>query len=93
MQHGKGAEAGASFNNASQTFFGSKGTKSFLVKLTTTLTILFFINCFIIGIFSSQIQQKHVINILDTDEKLVIQKEKNIKHGLEDIPIEIIERQ
>lgn len=43
MQHGKGADMGASFGSgASQTMFGSVGSGNFLTKSTTLLTVVFF---------------------------------------------------
>lgn len=42
IQHGKGAEAGASFGaGASATVFGSRGSGSFLTRMTTTLALCF----------------------------------------------------
>lgn len=44
IQHGKGADAGAAFGSgASATVFGSRGSASFLTKLTTILAGLFFL--------------------------------------------------
>ena len=44
LQHGKGADIVASFGNgASGTMFGSSGPAHFLMKLTGTLTTIFFI--------------------------------------------------
>ena len=43
IQHGKGAEAGAAFGSgASATVFGSKGSGSFLTRLTTMFALAFF---------------------------------------------------
>ena len=43
MQHGRGADAGASFGaGASQTMFGSQGSTPFLVKVTMILAAVFF---------------------------------------------------
>lgn len=43
IQHGKGADIGASFGSgASNTVFGSRGTGGFLFKLTGGLVLLFF---------------------------------------------------
>lgn len=43
IQHGKGAEAGAAFGSgASSTVFGSRGSASFLTRITTVLAFLFF---------------------------------------------------
>lgn len=87
MQDGKGPEVGTSFGSASQTYFGSKGSKSFLVKLTTIITILFFINCFVIGLLNNKIQKKNVINILDKENKVLIEENKEVRSGIEDIPL------
>lgn len=44
IQHGKGADIGASFGSgASTTVFGSQGTGSFLFKLTGGLALAFFV--------------------------------------------------
>ncbi len=44
IQHGKGADIGASFGSgASNTVFGSQGTGNFLFKLTGVLALVFFI--------------------------------------------------
>lgn len=45
VQHGKGADAGAAFGGgASGTVFGSKGSGSFLTRLTAILAAIFFAN-------------------------------------------------
>lgn len=44
IQHGKGADAGASFGGGgSQTVFGSAGSANFLTRATAVLAVLFFI--------------------------------------------------
>ncbi|AHE68261.1 preprotein translocase subunit SecG [Legionella oakridgensis] len=44
IQHGKGADIGASFGSgASNTVFGSQGTGGFLFKLTGGLALAFFV--------------------------------------------------
>ncbi len=43
LQHGKGADAGASFGSgSSNTMFGSVGAMPFLMKITSTLALVFF---------------------------------------------------
>lgn len=45
IQHGKGADMGAGFGSgASGTMFGSQGATPFLVKLTASLAMLFFVS-------------------------------------------------
>lgn len=44
IQHGKGADAGASFGGGgSQTVFGSAGAANFLTRATAVLAVIFFV--------------------------------------------------
>ncbi|WP_027858306.1 preprotein translocase subunit SecG [Marinobacterium jannaschii] len=53
MQQGKGAEAGASFGaGASQTVFGSTGSTSFMVRLTSIVAVGLFVTSFFLAIFA-----------------------------------------
>ncbi|MCU7914564.1 MAG: preprotein translocase subunit SecG [Candidatus Thiodiazotropha sp. (ex Gloverina cf. vestifex)] len=55
IQHGKGADMGAAFGSgASGTVFGSKGSASFLTRLTAGLATLFFITSMVMAYFASQ---------------------------------------
>ncbi len=60
IQHGKGADMGASFGaGASATIFGSSGTGNFLTRSTTILAILFFVLSLILGNYNtSHIEKK-----------------------------------
>lgn len=50
LQQGKGAEMGAAFGSgASQTLFGSRGSGSFLLKLTGLFAALFFLSSLFLG--------------------------------------------
>ncbi|PCH55882.1 MAG: preprotein translocase subunit SecG [Legionellales bacterium] len=52
LQHGKGADSGATFGaggGASQTLFGSQGSASFLSRATAVLVTLFFATSLILG--------------------------------------------
>jgi len=49
IQHGKGADAGAAFGSgASGTVFGSRGSASFLTRMTTLLASLFFVTSLVL---------------------------------------------
>ena len=63
IQHGKGADIGASFGSgASNTVFGSQGTGSFLFKLTAGLVIAFFTTSVLLSaILSKQYQSATVV--------------------------------
>lgn len=54
IQHGKGADMGASFGaGASATVFGSSGTGNFLTKTTTILATVFFVLSLVLGNYST----------------------------------------
>ena len=55
IQHGKGAEMGASFGaGASQTVFGSQGAGSFLTRVTAIMAALFFVTSLTLAYFGNQ---------------------------------------
>lgn len=50
MQHGKGADIGATFGSgASNTMFGSQGSMPFLMKITVILATIFFLTSLSLG--------------------------------------------
>ena len=55
VQQGKGATVGAAFGSgASQTIFGSRGSGSFLVKVTITFVALFFATSIVLNYMAAQ---------------------------------------
>jgi preprotein translocase subunit SecG len=54
IQHGKGADAGASFGGSSQSFFGSRGTATFLSRTTAVLATMFFITSLTLAYVASK---------------------------------------
>ncbi len=54
IQHGKGADAGASFGGgSSQTVFGSRGSATFLSRLTAIMATIFFITSITLAYMSA----------------------------------------
>ncbi len=54
IQHGKGADMGASFGaGASATVFGSRGTGNFLTRSTSVLAVAFFTLSLLIGNYNT----------------------------------------
>lgn len=69
LQHGKGAEVGASFGSgASNTIFGSKGSGSFLAKATVILAVLFAATSIGLTKLTSYVVKSDVIDV-DSIEK------------------------
>lgn len=56
MQHGKGADAGASFggSGSAQGVFGSGGNANFLSRMTSFSAIVFFASCLALGYVHSK---------------------------------------
>ncbi len=54
LQTGKGAEMGASFGGSNQTVFGSRGSATFMSKITTGAAILFMVTSLSLAYLSSQ---------------------------------------
>ena len=79
MQRGKGATMGAAFGSgASQTIFGSRGSISFLVKLTILVAALFFATSIGLTYMASQ-AAKHSKSdtLLSHIEKIAQEQPKN----------------
>lgn len=80
LQHGKGAEMGASFGGASQTIFGSQGSGSFLTRLTTVFALIFAITSISLSFFVNKKNQGKTIS------EIILKEEKYNSQFLKDIP-------
>jgi preprotein translocase subunit SecG len=54
LQSGKGAEIGAAFGGSSQTLFGSRGSASFLSKMTTVVAVVFMVTSLSLAVVTSK---------------------------------------
>lgn len=71
IQHGKGADIGASFGSgASNTVFGSQGTGSFLFKLTGGLVLVFFITSVSLSALVTSQSQKNQLAAIPQQSNL-----------------------
>jgi preprotein translocase subunit SecG len=72
LQQGKGAEMGAAFGSgASQTLFGSRGSGSFLMKVTSMLAALFFLTSLLLGYLTAQQAKQDPLQGLSKLEKVL----------------------
>lgn len=53
LQHGKGADAGATFGSSSNSMFGSRGAMPFMMKITAVMATIFFITSLTLSILAS----------------------------------------
>ncbi|MCD6039196.1 MAG: secG [Gammaproteobacteria bacterium] len=65
VQQGKGAAMGAAFGSgASQTVFGSRGTGSFLMRVTVGFALLFFTTSIVLNYLASKaVRQSQQVNL------------------------------
>ena len=69
LQSGKGAEMGAAFGGSSQTIFGSRGSATFLSKLTVGAAILFMVTSLSLSILSRN--RSVVSSVIDQTQETV----------------------
>ncbi|MBP5992785.1 MAG: preprotein translocase subunit SecG [Acinetobacter sp.] len=72
VQHGKGADAGASFGGGgAATVFGASGSGNFLTRLTAILTALFFITSITLAVFAKkQTTDAYGLKTINTTEQV-----------------------
>lgn len=62
VQHGKGADAGASFGGGgAATVFGASGSGNFLTRVTAILTALFFVTSLTLAVLPRSKRLKHIV--------------------------------
>jgi preprotein translocase subunit SecG len=88
VQHGKGAEVGASFGSgASQTLFGSQGSGNFLTRATAILVTLFFITSLGLGYLAAlRSKPKDLDELLKNVQTTQTTVNSEPKKGEDDIP-------
>ena len=74
LQHGKGADAGATFGGSSQSLFGSEGPLPLLNKITTTVAIVFMLTSVTLAYFSSSKSTGSVMSELNKPKAAAVKK-------------------
>jgi preprotein translocase subunit SecG len=65
LQHGKGADIGATFGGSSQSLFGTEGPLPLLNKITTAAAIIFMLTSVTLAYISSQSSSSSVMSNID----------------------------
>lgn len=89
VQQGKGATAGASFGGgASQTMFGSRGSGSFLMKLTIGFVVVFFSSSIALNYLASQaVKRERALNLpVQTQDSTVPVSPSSIPMNIPEAP-------
>lgn len=67
LQHGKGADIGATFGGSSQSLFGTEGPLPLLNKITTAVAVIFMLTSVTLAYFSSQASNSSVMSGVGTN--------------------------
>jgi len=76
LQHGKGADAGATFGGSGQSLFGTEGPLPLLNKITTTVAIVFMLTSVALAYFSSSKSTGSVMSGLNKPKAAAVEKVK-----------------
>jgi len=76
LQHGKGADVGATFGGSGQSLFGSEGPLPLLNKITTSVAIIFMLTSVVLAYFSSSKSTGSVMSELAKPAAVTVQKVK-----------------
>ena len=71
LQHGKGADIGATFGGSSQSLFGTEGPLPLLNKLTTAVAIFFMLTSVTLAYMSSQKSKSSVRSEMSVSQPAV----------------------
>jgi preprotein translocase subunit SecG len=74
LQHGKGADIGATFGGSSQSLFGTEGPLPLLNKITTFAAIIFMLTSVTLAYFSSSSSTGSVMNELKKQQEVKVEK-------------------
>ncbi|GLU41525.1 MULTISPECIES: preprotein translocase subunit SecG [Pseudomonas] len=85
LQHGKGADAGASFGaGASGTVFGSQGSATFLSRFTAVLAAIFFITSLGLAYFAKE--KADMIRHIGLPDPAVMEQHQEKVPATSDVP-------
>jgi preprotein translocase subunit SecG len=86
VQHGKGADAGASFGaGASATVFGGQGSTTFLSRFTAILAACFFITSLGLAFFANQ--KADNVSSVGLPDPVILESQQKTESSSDDVPV------
>ena len=76
LQHGKGADIGATFGGSSQSLFGTEGPLPLLNKITTFVAVLFMVTSISLAYISAHRGSGSVMSVLSSDQPAAVEPAK-----------------
>ena len=96
LQHGKGADIGASFGGSSQSLFGTEGPLPLLNKITTAVAVIFMVTSVSLAYISAHNSTGSVMEALTKEQAVpgveVEEKAKELAVPVEEEKIQIEEK-
>ena len=86
LQHGKGADIGATFGGSSQSLFGTEGPIPLLNKITTGAAIIFMLTSVTLAYFSSSTSTGSVMSELKKQQSVKVEKAVEEKEAVVPAP-------
>ena len=74
LQHGKGADMGATFGGSGNTMFGTEGPVPLLNKITTGVAIIFMVTSIALAYFSGRTDSKSVMSDIQAPEPVPVEQ-------------------
>lgn len=90
VQQGKGATIGAAFGSgASQTVFGSRGSGSFLLRVTISFVVIFFATSIALNYLATRsMKQEHVVTLPKQTKESNVPSPSSLPVNLPGLPAE-----
>jgi preprotein translocase subunit SecG len=88
LQHGKGADIGATFGGSSQSLFGTEGPVPLLNKITTFAAVIFMLTSVTLAYFSSSTSTRSVMSELKKEQPIKVEKALEEKEAVVPVPVE-----
>lgn len=73
LQHGKGADIGATFGGSSQSLFGTEGPLPLLNKITTAVAVIFMLTSVTLAYISSETSKSSVMSGVAVSEPAAVE--------------------
>ncbi len=90
LQHGKGADIGATFGGSSQSLFGTEGPLPLLNKITTAAAIIFMLTSVTLAYTSARKSRSSVMQDVTQVEKVMEKQPETVKEvPQQDVPREV----
>lgn len=76
LQHGKGADIGATFGGSSQSLFGTEGPLPLLNKITTAAAVIFMLTSVTLAYLSTEKSSSSVMKSVVKEQPVAVEKAK-----------------